>query len=62
MLTLGRLPGDMLIARDNIAVVVPLGTMLLTSLLLTISVNLLARLSRWPGDGRREGDWVDSWA
>src|SRR6266542_5913415 len=43
---LGRLPGDILIERDDVRVVIPLGTMLLISLLLTLIANLLARLWR----------------
>ena len=40
---LGRLPGDISIERDNVRIYVPLGTMLLLSLVLTIVLNLLAR-------------------
>ncbi len=43
---LGRLPGDILIERDDVRVFIPLGTMLLISLLLTLIANLLARLWR----------------
>ncbi|HHW51231.1 MAG TPA: DUF2905 domain-containing protein [Pseudoclavibacter sp.] len=43
---LGRMPGDILIDRDNVTVFIPLGTMLLVSLLLTLIANLLARLWR----------------
>ncbi len=43
---LGRLPGDILIQRDNFTFYMPLATMILVSLLLTILVNLLARLLR----------------
>ncbi len=43
---LGRLPGDILIERDVVRVFIPLGTMLLISLLLTLIANLLARLWR----------------
>ncbi|GAB4447009.1 MAG: DUF2905 domain-containing protein [Chloroflexi bacterium OHK40] len=43
---LGRLPGDLLIERDNVTIFIPLGTMLLVSLLLTLIANLLARLWR----------------
>jgi hypothetical protein len=40
---LGRLPGDIRIDTDNVKVFVPLGTMLLLSLVLTIVLNLLNR-------------------
>ena len=43
---LGRLPGDILIQRDNFTFYMPLATMILVSLLLTILLNLLARLLR----------------
>jgi hypothetical protein len=39
----GRLPGDLLLQRGNVKVFVPIGTMLLVSLLLTIILNLIAR-------------------
>jgi hypothetical protein len=41
---IGRLPGDLLIERDDVRVFIPLGTLLLISLLLTLIANLLARL------------------
>ena len=41
---LGRLPSDILIERDDVRVFIPLGTMLLISLVLTLIANLLARL------------------
>lgn len=40
---LGRLPGDILIKRDNFTFYFPLTTMLLLSLLLTLVLNLLWR-------------------
>jgi hypothetical protein len=40
---LGRLPGDILIERDNLTIFIPLGTMLVVSLILTIIANLIAR-------------------
>ncbi len=40
---IGRLPGDILIERDNLTIFIPLGTMLVVSLVLTIIANLLAR-------------------
>ena len=43
---LGRLPGDIVIKRDGLTVFIPLGTMLLASLVLTILANLIARIWR----------------
>ncbi len=40
---LGRLPGDILIERDNLTIFIPLGTMLVMSLVLTVIANLIAR-------------------
>jgi hypothetical protein len=40
---LGRLPGDIRIGGDNVQVFIPLGTMLVVSLILTILLNLVAR-------------------
>ena len=40
---LGNLPGDIRIERENLRVYIPLGTMLLLSLILTIILNLLNR-------------------
>jgi DUF2905 family protein len=40
---LGRLPGDIRIDNDNVKVFIPLGTMLLVSLILTIVLNLVNR-------------------
>ncbi|HWQ14376.1 MAG TPA: DUF2905 domain-containing protein [Roseiflexaceae bacterium] len=40
---LGRLPGDIVIERDNLTVFIPLGTMLLISLVLTLLANLIVR-------------------
>jgi len=40
---LGRLPGDIVVQRDNWTVYFPLATMLLLSLVLTLVLNLLAR-------------------
>jgi hypothetical protein len=42
-LGMGRLPGDILIRRDNFTFYMPLGLMLLLSLVLTVVLNLLAR-------------------
>ena len=40
---LGRLPGDIRIDNKNVQVFIPLGTMLLISLILTIVLNLVNR-------------------
>jgi Protein of unknown function (DUF2905) len=40
---LGRLPGDIRIDNGNVQVFIPLGTMLLISLVLTIVLNLVNR-------------------
>ena len=40
---LGNLPGDIRIDGDNVKVFIPLGTMLLVSLVLTILVNVIGR-------------------
>ena len=40
---LGRLPGDIRIDNENVKVFVPLGTMLLLSVILTVVLNLLNR-------------------
>ena len=39
----GRLPGDIRIERENVRVFIPLGTMLLVSIVLTILFNLIGR-------------------
>lgn len=41
---LGRLPGDLVIERDGFSCVVPLATMAVVSLLLTLVLNVLVRL------------------
>jgi hypothetical protein len=43
---LGRLPGDILIRRENVTVYIPLATMILVSVVLTIVLNVIARLRR----------------
>lgn len=43
---LGRLPGDILIERENVRILIPIGTMLLLSLVLTVIANLVARFWR----------------
>lgn len=40
---LGRLPGDMLIKRENFTFSFPLATSILVSIVLTIVLNLIAR-------------------
>lgn len=42
----GRLPGDVVVHRRGWTLFAPFGTMLLVSVLLTLGVNLLARLFR----------------
>ena len=42
----GRLPGDIAIQRERFSVFVPLASMLLLSLILTILINILLRLFR----------------
>jgi hypothetical protein len=44
---IGRLPGDIRIDTDNVRIYLPLGTMLVISLILTIVLNVLG------GTGRR---------
>ncbi|MCG8353625.1 MAG: DUF2905 domain-containing protein [Chloroflexales bacterium] len=43
---LGRLPGDILIERENLRIFIPLGTMILLSLILTLVLNVIARFWR----------------
>jgi hypothetical protein len=40
---LGKLPGDITFQRDGVTVVIPLATMLLISLVLTIVLNVIGR-------------------
>ncbi len=40
---LGRLPGDIVYQRDNVTIYIPLATMLLLSIILTIALNLFFR-------------------
>ena len=42
----GNLPGDIVVKRDNLTLYMPLGTMLLLSVLLTIALNVIGRLFR----------------
>lgn len=43
---LGKLPGDILLRQGRVTFYLPLATMLLLSLPLTLALNLLARLGR----------------
>jgi hypothetical protein len=43
---LGRLPGDIVIKREHITVYIPLATMVVVSLLLTLLLNLVLRLRK----------------
>ena len=43
---LGRLPGDIVIRRENVTVFLPLATMVLVSVVLTIVLNMIVRLRR----------------
>jgi hypothetical protein len=43
---LGRLPGDIVIQRENFTFYMPLGTMIVVSLVLTVLINLIGRLFR----------------
>ena len=45
-LPLGKLPGDIMISRDNFTCLVPLTSSLLISILLTILINLLVSILR----------------
>jgi hypothetical protein len=40
---LGQLPGDIRIERENVRVFIPLGTMIVLSIVLTIVLNLINR-------------------
>ncbi|HSN74103.1 MAG TPA: DUF2905 domain-containing protein [Anaerolineae bacterium] len=43
---LGRLPGDILIQRENLTIYIPLGAMILVSVVLTLLLNLIVRWRR----------------
>ena len=43
---LGKLPGDMLISKGNFNIFIPIVTMVVVSLVLTVVLNLLARVLR----------------
>jgi Protein of unknown function (DUF2905) len=40
---LGNLPGDIRIQRDNVTIFIPLGTMVVVSLVLSLALSLLNR-------------------
>jgi hypothetical protein len=40
---LGHLPGDIVIQRDNVTIFIPLGTMLLVSVVVSLILGLLNR-------------------
>jgi hypothetical protein len=40
---IGRLPGDIRFERDGVVVFIPLGTMLVVSLILTVVLNIIGR-------------------
>jgi hypothetical protein len=43
---LGHLPGDLLIRREHVTLFVPLGAMILVSVLLTLVLNIIVRWRR----------------
>ena len=43
---LGQLPGDVTYQRGNMTIFAPIGTMIVISIVLTIVINVLARLLR----------------
>jgi hypothetical protein len=43
---LGNLPGDLLFEGENVRVYIPIGTMIVLSILLTILLNLVLRIFR----------------
>ena len=45
-LGLGRLPGDILIERDNVRIAVPIVTSILLSIILTLILNVAIRIWR----------------
>lgn len=46
VLDLGNLPGDLVYKGENVRVYVPIGTMIVLSILLTVLLNLAVRLFR----------------
>ena len=43
---LGRLPGDIIIQRENFTLYLPLGTMIVISIVLSVVLNLIGRFFR----------------
>jgi hypothetical protein len=43
---LGNLPGNIVVQREHVTVFIPVGTMILVSVVLTVVLNLVARLFR----------------
>ena len=43
---IGRLPGDIRIETDNVRIFLPLGTMLIVSVVLTVLLNLFGGMGR----------------
>ncbi|HEX2470123.1 MAG TPA: DUF2905 domain-containing protein [Candidatus Limnocylindrales bacterium] len=43
---IGRLPGDIRIETDNVRIYLPLGTMLIVSVVLTVLLNLFGGMGR----------------
>ncbi|PSQ95368.1 MAG: DUF2905 domain-containing protein [Bacteroidetes bacterium SW_9_63_38] len=46
ILDLGNLPGDLVFREENVRVYVPIGTMIVLSILLTLLLNLVLRIFR----------------
>ena len=40
---LGQLPGDIVIQRENVTIVIPLGTMLVVSIIVSVVLALISR-------------------
>ena len=45
-LPLGKLPGDITLGTKNVKVYLPLATMLLVSVVLTVMLNIIARIGK----------------
>jgi hypothetical protein len=43
---IGQLPGDITVQRDNFTLYAPFGTMIILSIILTVVLNVIARLWR----------------
>lgn len=41
---IGQLPGDITVQRDNFTLYAPFGTMIILSIILTVVLNVIARL------------------